>query len=97
MKVTISHKQNKTEAVRRIKNLLLELQADYKGQISDVKSKWTNSQAIYSFKMNGLQIKGAILISDKNVIVNGKLPLIAMAFRSQIENIIRQKATELLK
>ena len=97
MKVTVPYKLNKTEAVKRIKNLLLELQTEYKGQVSDVKSRWTDSQAIYSFKMNGLQIKGTILINDRNVIVNGKLPLIAMAFRSQIENIIRQKATELLK
>ena len=97
MKVRVLYNLDKAEAIKRIKNLLVELQTEYKGQISDVQSSWSNSQANYSFKMNGLKINGTIFVSAIDVVIDGKLPFIAMAFKGQIENVIKQKAKELLK
>ena len=97
MKIKVLYKLEKAEAIKRIKNLITELKKEHKGQISEVKEKWNLDKANFGFKMSGFKITGTIVINPKDIIINGKLPFIAIPFKSQIEKTIKQKADELLK
>lgn len=97
MKVKVLYNLDKEEAIKRIKKLITELKKEHKDQISEVKEKWNNDKAIFAFKMSGFKITGTISINPRDIIINGKLPFIAIPFKSQIEGIIKQKANELLK
>ncbi len=97
MKVTVAHKLTPLEAKGRISQLVFALKKQYKDKITDISESWNGDKNDFSFKMQGMKIAGNILVTGKDVTVNGKLPFMAMPFKSMIESTIKEKASELLR
>jgi len=97
MKVTVAHKLTPLEAKARISQLVFALKKQYKDKITDISENWNGDKNDFSFKMQGMKIAGNILVTGKNITVNGKLPFMAMPFKSMIESTIKEKASELLR
>jgi hypothetical protein len=47
--------------------------------------------------MSGFKVTGSLILEDDYVLIKGELPFLAVPFKNQIENTIRQQAEELLK
>lgn len=97
MKIVVDHTLEKNDAKERIKNLLTNLKNEHGDKISNVEEKWNDSSADFGFKIMGMQVKGKLEIGEKNVKVNGNLPLAALPFKGLVERTIKEKAQELLK
>ena len=97
MKVIVDHVLPKQEAKTRISKLIEELKTEHRDKISDEYENWNGDSADFGFKVSGMKITGKLIIRDSDVEINGKLPFLAIPFKSQIENLIREKAEELLK
>ena len=57
---------------------------------------WNGNVSKFSFRVSGFKIEGTLTVTEKNIIINGKLPLTAMLFKSIIEDTIKKHADKMI-
>jgi excisionase family DNA binding protein len=92
----VAHKLPKAEALERIKRLLGEVKTQYAEKISCLRETWKGDVGTFAFTAMGFDVSGTPTVTDKDVTVEGRLPFLASMFSDQIEEVIRERATELL-
>lgn len=96
LNVDIQHNLSQEEALKRIKNLLPDLQKRFENDISDVSETWTENVGTFSFKAKKFPVSGTLTVTEKEVQLRGEIPLLLVARKKQIEETIQQKGKELL-
>jgi Putative polyhydroxyalkanoic acid system protein (PHA_gran_rgn) len=94
--MSVAHDLNPEEAVRRLKNVIRELQTQFADKISNVEESWAGNSGKFSFDVMGFSISGTLNVAPKTVELDGKIPMGAMLFKSKIESLIREKMSQLL-
>jgi hypothetical protein len=96
--IVISHALDRDDALERIKGLIQNAREQFAGQfqLEDIKENWTKYQGMFSFSVRKVLISCNVHIMKKQIIINGKLPLIAIHLKSDIESAIRTQAQALL-
>lgn len=94
--VKVSHSLAQEEALKRIKKIFDKLKDDFKDKISDVQENWKGNSSDFSFKIMGLLMKGKLMVSASDVVLNGSIPFAALPFKGLIESKIREEAENLL-
>ena len=87
----VAHAIGKEQATERLKGLLGEVRNKYKDQVSDLQEEWQGDTLNYSFKTYGFTIKGDLKVNEDVIVMNGSLPIAALAFRGKIEQSIRSE------
>ncbi len=96
IRVSIPHRLGKPEALKRVRTLLTNVKRDHGDQVSNLEERWHDNGARFSFSTMGFDVSGQLTVSDREVTVTGKLPWLAGMFKGQIEDTIRDQASELL-
>jgi putative polyhydroxyalkanoic acid system protein len=96
MTVVVPHHLTQDEALARIKGLIERLKQQHGGEVSDLRENWNGYVGTFSGKSRGMSLSGTIAVRPHDVEVSGQLPLLASAFKGQIEQRIRAGAAELL-
>jgi hypothetical protein len=94
--MSFPHNLPQNEALTRIKKLLGEVKSEHADKISDLNEKWSGHSGQFSFKAFSFSVSGTLEVSPSAVRLNGKLPFAAGLFKDQIEDTIRQRATNML-
>lgn len=97
MDITVKHILPVAEAKSRILKLSDELKKEYGNQIKNYSETWNGNDVEIAFKAMGIKINGNLKIFPDKVTMNGKLPLMARPYKTQIESLIKGKLLELLK
>ena len=92
MRVTVPHHTTRNEARKIIDRRLGELLAQHGHHLSESKTNWSGDRLDFSGKARGFSASGSIEITDSEVIVDGKLPLIARPFEPRVRNTIEREA-----
>jgi hypothetical protein len=87
----VAHQLGKEQATERLKGLMGEVRNKYKDQVSDLQEEWQGDTLNYSFKTYGFTIKGDLKVNEDAIVMNGSLPIAALAFRGKIEQSIRSE------
>jgi hypothetical protein len=95
MKVTVPHHTSKENARKIIDGRLAGLLAQYGHYLSESQTTWTGDRLDFSGKAKGFKASGTLEITEIEVIVDGKLPLIARPFEPKIKSAIEQEAASL--
>lgn len=96
LNMVIEHNLSRGEALNRIKSLLQDLKREHSDKISNLKEEWNGFSGKFSFKAKGFSVSGTITVKISQVELVANLPFAAMFFKGKIEEIIRERATELL-
>jgi len=94
--VSVPFSISQDEAIRRIRNIVGELQKDFADKISNVREEWRNDRADFSFDVMGFTISGKVQVETDRVVLDGNIPFAALPFKSRIEELIREKTSQLL-
>ncbi|MDB4978539.1 MAG: hypothetical protein JWM56_725 [Candidatus Peribacteria bacterium] len=94
---TIPHPLSEQEALTRIKSLLEELKKEFGGKMTNLQEKWQGNTDAFSFTVMGFDVSGTLIVRDKEVELQGSLPLAALPFKGKIEETIRKEAQKVLK
>jgi len=97
LEIKIPHTLSQQEALTRIQNALPQLKVQHSDKISDLEETWSGNTGTFKFKLSGFKVSGSVIVEDSVVIITGDLPFLAVPFKSQIENTIRQQTEVLLK
>src|SRR3954451_20653411 len=92
MRISVAHHTSKENARRIVEQRLASLESQYGHYTSDVQKSWTGDRLDFAVKARGFSGNGYLDITDTEVVVDGKLPLIAKPFEPRIKNMIEREA-----
>ena len=92
MRVIVPHHTTKEEARKKIDQKLGELLGQYGHYLSESKTDWNGDRLDFSGKARGFSANGSVEITDDEIIIDGKLPLLAKPFESRIRHTIEREA-----
>ena len=97
MRIAVPHNTTRDNAKKIVEQRLEELQRQYGHYASDLEKKWNGDHLDFSFKAKGFTGKGTLEITDTDVIVDGKLPLIAKPFEPRIRSSVEREAEQMFR
>jgi len=71
---------------------MTNLESQYGHYATDIDKSWDGDRLTFSVKAKGMSGSGSLEITDSEVIVDGKLPLMARPFESRIKSTIEREA-----
>src|ERR1044071_4582559 len=92
MKIIVPHHTTREEARKIVDRRLGELLAQYGHYASDSQATWSGDRLDFSGKARGFSASGTTEITDTEVIIAGKLPLIAKPFEPRIKSTVEREA-----
>lgn len=92
MHIAVPHRTDRETAKQRVKQRLDQLLAQYGHYLSDHDSRWEGDTLYFNGSARGFKASGSVAVTDTEVIVDGKLPLIAKPFEPRIKNTIEKEA-----
>lgn len=97
MEVKRNYNCGKKEAYKRVDTLLTELQDKYGDMIGNPTKSWnsSNDKMDFSFNAKGFTIIGNVVLTDNQLILDGKLPWLARPFSGKIETAIKGELEKL--
>ena len=95
MRIAIPHHSDKKTARRKIEQKIVQMLAQYSHYLSDSSHSWDGDVLHFTGSAKGLKAAGTVEITDTEVIVDGKLPLIARPFEGRVRHTIEREGEEL--
>lgn len=95
MRIEIPHNTTRQNARSILETRMAELENQYGSHASDVDKQWDGDRLHFSFKAKGFTGKGTVEVTDREIIVDGKLPLIAKPFEPRIRSTVEREAASM--
>ena len=95
MRVSVPHNTDKETARRKVEARLHQLLAQYKHYLSDSEHRWEGDRLVFTGSAKGFKANGTVEVTDSEVIIDGKLPLIARPFEPRIKSTIEREAASM--
>lgn len=92
MRLSVPHNTDRDTARRKIEARLQQLLGQYGGYLNDVQQQWEGDRLVFSGSARGFKTNGTVEITDSEVIIDGKLPLLAKPFEPRIKSTIEKEA-----
>jgi hypothetical protein len=97
MKIIVPHHTTREEARKIVDRRLGELFAQYGHYASDSQMNWSGDRLDFSGKAKGFSASGTIEVTDTEVIIDSKLPLIAKPFEPRIKSTVEREAETMFR
>jgi hypothetical protein len=92
MHIAVPHHTDKESAKQRIAQRVSQLLAQYGHYLTDAEHHWEGDTLLFSGSARGFKASGSVDVTDTEVIVDGKIPLIAKPFEPRIRSTIEREA-----
>lgn len=92
MRVTVPHRTDKDTARRKINERIAQLFGQYAHYLSESSHQWDGDRLVFSGSAKGFKTNGTVEVTETEVIVDGKLPLMAKPFEPRIKSTIEREA-----
>jgi putative polyhydroxyalkanoate system protein len=97
MKITVSHNVDKSTARKKIEERLQQVLATYAHYLTEADHRWEGDRLFFSGKAKGMKADGTVDITENEVIIDGKLPLLAKPFEPRIKSTIEREAAAMFR
>lgn len=97
MKLSFPHNTTPARARKKIERLLQDLSRKNGDIVSDLEQEWDQDTLVFAFRAKGMKAKGTLDVTDEEIVLDGKLPLLALPFESRIKQQIEQEGKKLFK
>ena len=97
MKVAVPHNTTRAKARRILEERLADAQKQFGHHIEKASYEWTGDVLYVELKGRGLSGKGTVEVTDTEVIIDGKLPLLALPFEGRIRQMVRSEAESMFR
>ena len=92
MRVTVPHHTDKETARRKITERIAHLFGQYGHYLNESSHQWDGDRLVFAGTAKGFKANGTVEVTDSEVIIEGKLPLIAKPFEPRIKSTIEKEA-----
>lgn len=97
MRIAVPHNTTKENARRKVEERLGQLLSQFGGHAEDISHEWTGDTLAFKGKAKGLSLKGTAEVTEAAVIIDAKLPLIAMPFEGRIREAVQKEADSMFR
>jgi putative polyhydroxyalkanoate system protein len=97
MRIAVPHGTTKEQARSIVEQRLDHLLQQYGQHANDIQKSWTGDILDFAFKAKGISGKGMVEVTETEVIVDGKLPLLAKPFESRIRSAVEREAAAMFR
>ncbi len=97
MRIAVPHNTTREKARKVVETRLKALHSQYGHYANDLDHNWQGDTLHVAFKTKGMNIKGTIEITDTDMILDGKVPLIAKPFESRIRSTVEREAEAMFR
>lgn len=97
MRIAVPHNTTKENARRKVEERLGQLLSQFGGHAEDVSHEWIGDTLEFKGKARGLSLKGTAEVTEAAVIIDAKLPLIAMPFEGRIREAVQKEADSMFR
>ena len=97
MRIAVPHHTSKENARRRVEWRLDQLLAQFGGRADEIEHEWLGDTLRFKGKARGLSVEGTVEVTDSEVIVDGKLPLMARMFEGRIRQAVEREADAMFR
>jgi hypothetical protein len=95
MRIAIPHHTTQENARRIVETRMAELERQYGHYASSIRKEWEGHKLDFGFSARGMNANGTVEVTDSEVILDGKLPLLAKPFEPRIKSTIEREAETL--
>lgn len=92
MRINVPHRTDKQTAKKKINERIAQLFSQYGHYLSDSEHKWEGDRLYFSGAAKGFKTSGTVEVTDTEVIIDGKLPLVAKPFEPRVKSTIEKEA-----
>ncbi|HEX8173050.1 MAG TPA: polyhydroxyalkanoic acid system family protein [Thermoanaerobaculia bacterium] len=92
MRVAVPHNTTRESARRIVDQRLGQLLGQFGQHADDVQHEWTGDTLRFKGKARGLSVEGTVEVTEAAVIIDGKLPFLAMPFEGKIREAVEREA-----
>ena len=97
MRIAVDHKTTKSNARQIVERKIGQLLAQFGDRAEDVQHEWSGDTLRFKGKARGFTVEGTLEVTDSEVIINGKLPLLAKPFESRIRQTVEREAETMFR
>ncbi len=97
MRIAVPHHTTRENAKKIVEKRLDDLQRQYGHYASDIDKSWDGDRLDFTLKAKGFSGKGTLEVTDTDVIIDGKLPLIAKPFEPRIRSTVEREAEQMFR
>ncbi len=97
MRIAVPHNTTKENARRKVEERLGQLLSQFGGHAEDVSHQWDGDTLRFHGKARGLSLKGTAEVTEAAIVIDAKLPLIAMPFEGRIREAVQREADSMFR
>lgn len=95
MGIVVKHTLGAGEAKRRLEHKIDQLKGRYGGKFK-LDSDWRGNRLDFHLSVSGVKTEGFLEVTETEVLLSGTVPMLARAFKKQIESSIKKELETLL-
>lgn len=92
MRVAVPHNTSRQIARSKVEKRLSHLLSQFGGKADEIEHEWQGDTLRFKGKARGLTVEGTVEVTDADVVIDGKLPLIAKPFEGKIREAVQKEA-----
>ncbi|HYH08413.1 MAG TPA: polyhydroxyalkanoic acid system family protein [Thermoanaerobaculia bacterium] len=97
MRIAVPHNTTKEMARAKVDQRLGALLSQFGHQAEDMEHEWLGETLRFKGKARGLKVEGTVEVTEAAIIIDAKLPLIAMAFEGRIREAVQREADQMFR
>lgn len=97
MRISVPHHSSKALARQKVEQRLGQLLGQFSHQAEDLHHEWIGDTLRFKGKARGLSVDGTVEVTDAEVIIDAKLPFIAMPFEGRIRQTVEAEAEKMFR
>jgi putative polyhydroxyalkanoate system protein len=97
MRIAVPHNLTREDARQKVDQRLSSLLRQFGHQAEEMEHEWVGDKLRFKGRAKGLKVEGTVEVTDAAMIVDAKLPLIAMAFEGRIREAVQKEADAMFR
>ena len=97
MRIAVPHHTTKADARSRIEQKLAALLSQFGGRVDDLQQQWNGDTLEFKGQARGFKLEGTVEVTEAEIIVEGKLPMMALPFEGKIREAVKREADAMFR
>jgi len=97
MRITVPHFTTKEAARQKINERIASMFGQYGHYLSESSHSWEGDRLVFAGSAKGFKVSGTMEVTDSDVIIDAKLPLIAKPFEPRVKHTVETEAATIFK
>jgi hypothetical protein len=97
MQIAVPHHTTRENARRIVEQKLAALVGQFGSHAQELEHSWSGDTLSFKGKARGFSLHGTIEVTESEVIIDGKLPMLAIPFEPRIREAVKREADAMFR